>query len=105
MRAPPLLLLLLGLPLAAWSQAPAGAAAPSTERGEPRVERIVVEDKGVRIEELRVRGQTQRIVVRSKTGEVAAYEILVPEGSRNLSDSPAPTRGGSGQRVWNVLSF
>ena len=68
MRAPPLLLLLLGQRQAAWSQAPAGAAAPSTERGEPRVERIVVEDKGVRIEELRVRGQTQRIVVHPKKG-------------------------------------
>lgn len=99
-----LCLLLLCLPLAGRAQeaAPAGVAPRGTE---PRVEHIVVEDKGVRIEELRVRGQTQRIVVRSKVEGAPSYEILVPEGSRDLSPNPAGTRGGSGQRVWNVLAF
>ena len=49
----PALLAALLLPLCALAQdeAPRG--------GEPKVERKVTEDDGVRIEELRVRGQTQ----------------------------------------------
>jgi len=62
------------------------------EKLEPRknqkIERIVVEDAGSRVDELRVGGQTQTITVQPKT-EVPAYEIK-------------PT---SGARVWNLLRF
>lgn len=98
------LLLCSCLPWAAQAQE-AAPAPPGSRTVEPRVEHIVVEDKAVRIEELRVRGQTQRIVVRSKLEGVPAYEILPAQGSRDLSQTPAATRGASGQRVWNMLSF
>jgi hypothetical protein len=73
------------------------AAAPS--RAEPRVQRTVVEDDGVRIEELKVRGQTQRIVVQSKQGPGGRYEVL-PETGREGAG-----KEGAGRRVWNVLAF
>jgi Protein of unknown function (DUF2782) len=73
-------------------------------QAEPKIERIVVQDDGVRIEELRVRGQTQRIVVKPKHG--AEYEIVVPAGGRDPGTNRAGQRGdASGQRVWRVLEF
>jgi hypothetical protein len=72
---------------------------------EPRVERQVLEDDGVRIEELRVRGQTQRIVVRPKVGIDRAYEILPADAGRDPSQGRGGSQGVAGQRVWQVLSF
>lgn len=85
--------LLLPLLAAAQDVAPRG--------GEPRVERTVTEDDGVRIEELRVRGQTRHIIVRSKMAGARPYEILPAEGGRDLSQD----KRAIGQRVWSVLSF
>lgn len=73
----------------------ARAAAPAT--AEPAVERLVNEDDNVRIEELRVRGQTRSIVVHSKTPGVRSYEILPADGARDPSQ---PGTGAAGQRVW-----
>jgi hypothetical protein len=72
---------------------------------EPKVERLVIEDDGARIEELRVRGQVQRIVVSPKRGGRVAYEIVTGDGSRDLSAGANTSRGAAGQRVWHVLSF
>lgn len=72
---------------------------------EPRVERRVLEDDGVRIEELRVRGQTQRIVVTPKVGVERAYEILPVDAARDPSQGRGGSQGVAGQRVWHVLSF
>jgi hypothetical protein len=77
-------------------------AVPGPARPEPKVERLVAEDDGVRIEELRVRGQTQRIVVRPKKGG-APYEIVPADGARDLSQSTS--RAAAGQRVWHLLRF
>ena len=71
---------------------------------EPKVQQTVIEDDGVRIEELRVRGQTQRLVVRPKGG-AAEYEIIPADGARNMVQAAGASRGAAGQRVWNVLSF
>ncbi len=96
---------------AAWLLALAGpvlaqeAKAPAAATAEPRVERLVHEDEGSRIEELRVRGTTQRIVVTPKVGTKQSYEILVGDGSRDLSEGVNTTRGAAGKRVWHVLSF
>ncbi len=70
-------------------------AAPAAD---PKIDRRVIEDDGVRIEELRVRGQTRRIVVTPKSTELRPYEI-VP------ADAADQRRASAGQRVWQVLSF
>jgi hypothetical protein len=80
------------------------AWAQQREVPEPKVERIVVEDEKVRIEELRVRGQTQRVVVKPKNA--AEYEIVAPAQGRDPSQNRANGNpGAGGQRVWNVLKF
>lgn len=86
------------------AKVPATPAAPA-EPSEPRVQQIVVEDEGSRIEELRVRGATQRITVKPKVGTARGYEIIVGDGSRDLSDGVNTSRGAAGKRVWHVLSF
>lgn len=79
--------------------------APAPGAIEPDVRRSVIEDDGARIEELRVRGQTQRIVVSPKIGTRASYEIITGDGSRDLSEGASSSRGATGKRVWNVLKF
>lgn len=93
---------------AAFAQAatpPAAPATPNAAEGEPRVQRIVHEDEGARIEELRVRGATQRITVNPKVGTTRGYEILTGDGSRDLGEGVNTSRGAAGKRVWNVLNF
>jgi hypothetical protein len=73
---------------------------------EPHVKRVVIEDDGARIDELRVRGVTKRITVMPKTGGKVAYEIIPADPSRDEPFSAKSGSGGaSGQRVWNVLNF
>ncbi len=93
------LLAAAALPAAAQDPAPTTAATP-----EPAVTRTVIEDDRARIEELRVRGQLQRIQVFPKNGS-KPYEIVVGEGGGAVSDGKASSRGAAGQRVWNILQF
>ncbi len=82
----------------------AAAIAQAKDTPEPKVERTVIEDDGARIEELRVRGQVQRIVVKPK--HAAEYEIVAPAGGRDPSQNRAGQQPGvAGQRVWNLLKF
>lgn len=81
------------------------APAPAKGDAEPRVQHIVVEDEGSRIEELRVRGATQRITVQPKVGTSKGYEIITGDGSRDLGEGVNTSRGAAGKRVWNVLKF
>jgi hypothetical protein len=107
MARPPLLVI-LALAAAVLCTAAARAQESAPTQAEPNVQRIVTEDDQVRVEELRVRGQTKRIVVRSKLGNgaVTEYEVLPADGGRDLATGPlGGTRGSAGQRVWNVLSF
>ena len=68
------------------------------------MQRTVVQDDGARIEELRVRGQVQRIVVKPKNA--AEYEVVAPVGGRDPSQNRANQQAGAGgQRVWNLLRF
>ena len=90
--------LLLCLTLAA--AVPAGAQTPKA-RAEPEVKHSVVEDDRVRIEELRVRGQVQRITVSPKASGVRPYEIVPPDPGRDASQN----KGLSGQRLWQFFSF
>ncbi|MDE2080101.1 MAG: hypothetical protein KGI90_02020 [Burkholderiales bacterium] len=79
---------------AAAASAPAGAASA------PANGITVTEDKYVRIEQTRVRGQVQRVVVHSKLRGVKPYEILLDPGR-----DPALGRGVDGQRAWSVFDF
>lgn len=80
------------------------AAAQVKDTPEPKVQRTVIEDDGARIEELRVRGQVQRIVVKPKNA--AEYEVVAPVGGRDPSQNRANQQAGAGgQRVWNLLRF
>jgi hypothetical protein len=62
---------------------------------------LVSEDDHVRIDELRVRGQTQRLSVQNKGSRVPGYDILPPTGGND----PSKSRDAAGQRVWPVLTF
>ena len=103
-------LFLAAAPLQAQT-APAPAAEPAAQGrgGEPEVREAVIEDAGSRIEELRVRGETQRIVVQSKAGgpKIAGgrYEVIPADGGRDLAIGPTTPRGAIGQRVWRVMQF
>ena len=52
--------------------------------GDPAVQRLVSEDDQVRITELRVRGQTQRISVDPKASTAPRYEIT-PQAAGSAS--------------------
>ena len=94
--------------------APASAAAASPpasgttienevgRAGEPNVKRTVIDDSRARIEELRVRGQLQKVTVAPKGG-APGYEILLGDGAHPIGDDPGTSRGSAGKRVWNVL--
>lgn len=93
------LLAALSMPLAAQTANDARATADA------RIQRIVIEDDNARVDELRVRGQAQRIVVKPKNANVRAYEVLTGDGSRDLSPGHGSSRAAAGQRVWPVLAF
>ncbi|HEY8709677.1 MAG TPA: hypothetical protein VIM34_16985 [Burkholderiaceae bacterium] len=92
-----------------WAQtAPAAPARVETQvvsRSEPAVQHIVIEDKGSKIDELRVRGQTRHVIVTPKVGLTRSYEITVSRTGRIPVEGAAGIDGTVGQRVWNVLAF
>jgi hypothetical protein len=94
--------LCLGLPCAAQQPA-APASAPAATRGvpEPKVQRIVVEDDRVRIDELRVRGQTRRIVVQPKLPGAPAYQLGVNTDARDPQMDPR----SEGRALWQIFSW
>ena len=65
------------------------------------VQRLVSEDDHVRIDELRVRGLTQRLTVQIKDSGAPGYDILPAAPGTD----PSKARDAAGQRVWPVLSF
>src|SRR5262245_34693573 len=95
--------LLFGLVSALAMPVIAQEATPTPGTPEPNVRHAVVEDDAVRIEELRVRGLTQRIVVQPKRGPAKSYEVLPADAQRDRSQPGAI--GAAGQRVWNAMSF
>jgi hypothetical protein len=95
MRLLAVLCLLFALPVFAQEQ--------TKSVPEPKVERIVLQDDNVRIEELRVRGQTQKATVKPKNAP--EYEVLTAPGGRDPSVGRAGNKDGTGQRVWNVFRF
>lgn len=73
--------------------------------GEPNVRRTVIEDNGSKIEELRIRGQTQRISVTPKIGPRKRYDIITGDASRDSTYGTGGARDAVGKRVWDVLDF
>ncbi len=73
----------------------------AADAGDPAVQNLVAEDDQVRITELRVRGQTQRITVDPKDSAAPRYEITPAAAGSD----PSKARDGAGQRVWTLLSF
>lgn len=81
------------------------------------IERIRTEDASVRIDELRVGGETQSITVQPKAGDgdsnssfLPAYEINAADGARGAAPgtrngNAARTGSTSGARVWNLFKF
>ncbi|MBT9492804.1 MAG: hypothetical protein IV107_10760 [Paucibacter sp.] len=99
---------LLALLLAALASSAALAAEDSdaaTPVADAKVVEAVIEDDNTRIEELRVRGQTQKVTVQPKNSKLPSYEIIMGDGSRDLSPGAGTTRAAAGRRVWSVLSF
>ena len=92
-------LLLPTLLLLVWGTAAAQERAPT----EPQVQRTLIEDDSVRIEELRVRGLDTRLVVKPK--HAAEYEVLPTPGGRDPSQGRGASKGAAGQRVWNIFKF
>lgn len=93
---------------ASAAAARAGDTIDAPERrdpSEPNVKRTVIEDEGSKVEELRVRGQTQRIVVTPKVGTKKSYEIITDSAGREMYDGSGASRGAVGKRVWNVFNF
>lgn len=81
-------------------------APPASGVAEPNVRQTVIEDDHVRVEELRVRGQVRRIVVRTQGHQPGStYEIAPADGARDLSQGPVSARGVAGRSLWTVLSF
>ena len=102
--------LALGLPgLCAAQAAPpvaanatyAASAASAAERQPARAEKTVIEDDKVRIEESRLRGQTQRITVHSKIPGAKPYEITVAPGGKDTSQD----KGTVGKPAWSIFAF
>ncbi len=79
----------------------AAGAQEAVRGGEPAVRRTVVEDDAVRIEELKVRGETRSVTVTPKARGFAPYEIQPGGQGRD----PSQHRDGAGQRVWRLFSF
>ena len=80
------------------------SAADDKAANEPIVKRTVIDDKHAHIEELRVRGQLQKVTVVPKDG-APGYEVITDAGSRDLSTGASNSRGAAGQRVWNLFHF
>ena len=122
MRATLLLPILLLSLSTAWGQTPAPTApAPTTaapapapldraqpapgSRADQRIEHIQVEDKSVRIDELRYGGETQNITVQPSNG-MPAYEVVPANGARSRPQGERDAASGNaGQRVWKLFNF
>ncbi len=86
--------------------APAETAAPAAaQRPDQRIERIRIEDAGSRIDELRVGGETQSIVVSPKGG-MPPYDVVPDSGNSQLTRGERSSTGNTGgKRVWKILGF
>jgi len=104
MRKRLVLIAFLGAALPAFAQAPVERETKLDPRKNQKIEHITVEDKGNRIDEVRVGGQSQSVKVQPKNAP--AYEMQPTD----LARGAGATEGRDGfaerkQRVWNVFGF
>lgn len=92
------------LPSPRVSAAPEASGGPAGEPAgpEPRAAWHIAEDDHVRIEELRVRGESRHITVQPKLPGARPYEIVPASGALDPSQRG---RRAPGQSQWRVLSF
>jgi len=95
--------------------APAATTSPSPrlpveaspdEPREPAVQHTVINENGVSVDEVHVRGEVRSIKVHPKTRiGLPDYEIVPSLRGHDPHTNAAGSRGAAGQRVWPVLSF
>ncbi|MGQ3053615.1 MAG: hypothetical protein ACT6S0_17690 [Roseateles sp.] len=97
MLRPAVLLLLAACAAGAFAEPPP----------EPKVEKTVAEDDQVRIEEVKVRGETKKVTVKNKLTKAPDYEIVVTDAGRESAGGSGTglSKSGSGTRVWRVINF
>jgi len=90
----------------AFAQTPTDTAPLSPAESSGKLQRIVVEDAGTRVEEARVGGVTRQIEVQPKTG-APAYQIqpTTVQGPATPASERTGQPGGAGRSSWRVLSF
>jgi hypothetical protein len=71
-------------------------------RTEPRIQKIIHEDAGSRIDELRVAGETKSITVTPKGG-MPAYDVGTANNNRPSGSGERET--SNGPRGWKILGF
>ena len=92
------------LPLFLLGLSPVMAATPAVPIDQ-RIKHIEVQDAAVRIDELRVGGETQTITVKPTNG-LPAYEVVPANGARNRTlDGRDGGQGSVGSRSWKLLNF
>ena len=90
---------------AAAATAPANGQPARGSRPDQRIEHIQIEDKSVRIDELRFGGETQNITVQPTNG-MPAYEVVPANGARSRPQGERDSASGNaGQRVWKLFNF
>lgn len=66
---------------------------------EPKTERIIHHDRGSRIEEVRVGGQTRSIQVDTNS-QVPGYQVQPIDPAQSIQD-----KGSAGKSSWRILKF
>jgi hypothetical protein len=92
----------LPMTLGAQTLQPEPAQSPS-----PKVERIVHEDAGSRVQELKVGGQTKQIEVQTKA-DLPAYQINptdAAQGPANPDGQRTGNAGTAGRATWRLFNF
>ncbi len=108
MRALLLTFFCLAVPAFSWSQgaAPLVGDNPAPQGRDQRIERITIEDRGARIDELRYGGEPQSITVQPLNSALPAYEIVPQNGARARPQGERDSASGNaGQRVWKLIGF
>ncbi len=98
------LLLLVPAAALAQAQAPVTREPDGPARQNQKVERLVIEDEGNRIEEVRVGGQSQSVVVQPK-GNLPPYELRPTDMARSRPADRREGLSGGTPRVWNLFNF